>query len=240
MAARILLIDDDRKLCRLIGEYLGPLGYEKPRAAAAPTQTFSRRVQSEYGRAERPPPMRPEDHGPRPAQRRPEWLRAGKPPRYWILFPIAPKEEIRRGPVTPVMRSDSRSAGGLLFDPKPWLFAGGGVLVLSVLFRLPLVRGITRSISEMTSITSQIAAGNSEVHAPEDRQDELGTLGKSINQMAGRLSGFIQGQKRFLGDTAHELVSPLARMEMVLSILEQRSRIGDYAPEWARGSAADV
>ncbi|HEX8371873.1 MAG TPA: response regulator transcription factor [Chthoniobacterales bacterium] len=28
MLTRILLIDDDRKLCRLIGEYLGPLGYE--------------------------------------------------------------------------------------------------------------------------------------------------------------------------------------------------------------------
>ncbi|MEO7933553.1 MAG: response regulator transcription factor [Chthoniobacterales bacterium] len=28
MATQILLIDDDRKLCRLVGEYLGPLGYE--------------------------------------------------------------------------------------------------------------------------------------------------------------------------------------------------------------------
>ena len=27
-ARRILIVDDDRKLCRLIGDYLGPLGYE--------------------------------------------------------------------------------------------------------------------------------------------------------------------------------------------------------------------
>ncbi len=41
--------------------------------------------------------------------------------------------------------------------------------------------------------------------------------------MAGRLKNFVTGQKRFLGDAAHELCSPLARMEIALSILEERS-----------------
>ncbi len=39
--------------------------------------------------------------------------------------------------------------------------------------------------------------------------------------MAARLEGFVGGQKRFLGDIAHELCSPLARAQMALSILEQ-------------------
>jgi two-component system sensor histidine kinase CpxA len=42
--------------------------------------------------------------------------------------------------------------------------------------------------------------------------------------MAQRLDGFVTGQKRFLGDTAHELLSPLARLEVALSILEQRAK----------------
>lgn len=33
---RILIIDDDRKLCRLLGEYLGPMGYEVEAAHAGP------------------------------------------------------------------------------------------------------------------------------------------------------------------------------------------------------------
>jgi two-component system sensor histidine kinase CpxA len=41
--------------------------------------------------------------------------------------------------------------------------------------------------------------------------------------MAARLEGFMTGQKRFLGDIAHELCTPLARMEMALGILRQRS-----------------
>jgi two-component system sensor histidine kinase CpxA len=41
--------------------------------------------------------------------------------------------------------------------------------------------------------------------------------------MAHRLTGFVHGQKRFLGDIAHELCSPIARIQLALGILEQRA-----------------
>jgi two-component system sensor histidine kinase CpxA len=41
--------------------------------------------------------------------------------------------------------------------------------------------------------------------------------------MAGRLAGLVAGQKRFLGDVAHELCSPLAKLRVSLGILEQRA-----------------
>jgi len=47
--------------------------------------------------------------------------------------------------------------------------------------------------------------------------------------MAMRLSGFVTGQKRFLGDIAHELCSPIARMQVALGILEQRVGKADKA-----------
>lgn len=40
--------------------------------------------------------------------------------------------------------------------------------------------------------------------------------------VTSRLCDFVGGQKRFLGDIAHELCSPPARMEVALGILEQR------------------
>jgi len=40
--------------------------------------------------------------------------------------------------------------------------------------------------------------------------------------MAGRLDLLVRGQKRFLGDVAHELCSPLARIRTGLSVLESR------------------
>ena len=120
------------------------------------------------------------------------------------------------------------SGGGIFFDPTPWLEMGGGAIVFSALLWLPFVRGVTRSIGRMTRATEQIAEGRFDVRVTGARRDELGSLGGAINRMAARLAGFVGGQKRFLGDIAHELCSPLARAQVALSIMEQR---GDPAQQ---------
>jgi two-component system sensor histidine kinase CpxA len=74
----------------------------------------------------------------------------------------------------------------------------------------------------MTVATREIAEEKFDVRVSEKRTDELGGLGSTINHLAKRLSGFVTGQKRFLGDISHELNSPLARMQFALSILEDR------------------
>jgi two-component system sensor histidine kinase CpxA len=69
-------------------------------------------------------------------------------------------------------------------------------------------------------------------------QDELGRLGAAINRMAGRLEGFVSGQKRFLGDISHELCSPIARIQMALGILEERA--GDAQKQHVSDLREDV
>jgi two-component system sensor histidine kinase CpxA len=115
----------------------------------------------------------------------------------------------------------------MIFDPRPWLAVGLGAVAFSLLFWLPLIRGITGAISRMRTATREIARGRFDVRVNMRRRDELGALGESIDQMAARLDGFVRGQKRFLGDIAHELCSPLARLQMALGILEQRARAED-------------
>ncbi|MSU58602.1 MAG: HAMP domain-containing protein [Pedosphaera sp.] len=151
-------------------------------------------------------------------------VRAGEPPRYWVGVPLPSLDPQRPQPrVTLLAISDSLRGGGLFFDFTPWLLAGGAVVALSVLFWLPLVRGITRAISQMTRATGEMAEGRFDARVSERRRDELGALAGAINRMAARLGGFVSGQKRFLGDTAHELCAPIARMQMALGILEQRA-----------------
>ncbi len=183
------------------------------------------------GLAEQP---RPPDLGPpvlnplrggRPRAMPRLFVHTSNPDRYWIVFPSAIPDAppLRGRPLSLVAVSETLSAGGLFFDFGPWLWAGGGVLVLSVMWWLPFVRGITRAVSQMTQATERIAEGRFDVNAPERRQDELGRLGAAINRMAGRLAGFVAGQKRFLGDVSHELCSPIARIQVALGILEQRA-----------------
>jgi two-component system sensor histidine kinase CpxA len=113
--------------------------------------------------------------------------------------------------------------GGLILERGPWVKLGLGAIAFSVLFWLPLLSGITRSIGKITHATQRIAEGQFDVRVSSRRRDELGALAEAINQMAGRLDGMVKGQKRFLGDVAHELCSPLARLQMALGIIEQHA-----------------
>ena len=152
-------------------------------------------------------------------------LRAGDPAAYWAILhtPVLPADGGRPVPARLILRSESLVAGGVFFDPGPWWIAGAAVVLLSALWWAPFVGSITRAIRRMTAATEQVAQGRFDVTVRADRGDELGRMGGAINAMAQRLGGMVAGQKRFLGDIAHELCSPLARMEMALGVLEQRS-----------------
>lgn len=178
------------------------------------------------------PPAPPPQAGPPPeprfrASHPKQMIHTTNPSRYWVVVRLPYLARVGAPPFGPpinlLMVSDSIRGAGLFFDYVPWLVVGSAVLAVSVLFWFPLVRGITRSISQMTHATGQIAQGHFDVRVPINRKDELGQLGDSINRMAARLSGFVSGQKRFLGDIAHELCSPIARIQMATGILEQRA-----------------
>jgi two-component system sensor histidine kinase CpxA len=111
----------------------------------------------------------------------------------------------------------------LFFDWRLWMAAALTVIGVTALCWLPFVHGITRSVSEMDRVTGQIAEGRFGAQAPAARRDELGHLAAQINRMAARLEGFVKNQKRFLGDIAHELCAPIARIQFALGILEQKT-----------------
>jgi len=144
---------------------------------------------------------------------------------YWVGVPIpilgSSHPEPLHGAV--IWQFSSLWTNPFFFDYRPWLAAILAVVLISVACWLPLIRGLTRAISQMTSATAQIAQGHFEIALPTTRGDELGQLSISINRMAQRLSDFVQGQRRFLSDIAHELCSPIARMQVALGILHHRA-----------------
>jgi two-component system sensor histidine kinase CpxA len=151
-------------------------------------------------------------------------VRTDNPKRYWIGMRMAVMERPQPPvPATIVMVSDSLRAGGLFVDFTPILWVGVGAVIFSVLFWLPLVGGITRSLAQMNHAAAEMAEGKFDMRVSEKRRDELGSLGTALNRMAARLGGFVTGQKRFTGDIAHELCTPIARMQMAVGILEERA-----------------
>jgi signal transduction histidine kinase len=55
------------------------------------------------------------------------------------------------------------------------------------------------------------------------REDEIGQLGRSFNQMAERLERLIVSERRLLGDISHELRSPLARLKFAVKLARTSS-----------------
>ena len=184
-----------------------------------------------------PPAATPDPAANRPPERsfrgwRPPFralMRTTDPTQYWLMT-SARIDNFEAGDpmrVILVSRSNTLSGGGLIFDSKPWFWLLFGAIVFSLLFWLPLVRGITGFIARTTDATRRIAGGHFDVRIKTRRVDELGELGDSINRMAAQLDGLVAGQKRFLGDIAHELCSPLAHLQMTLAIIEQQARTGE-------------
>jgi two-component system, OmpR family, sensor histidine kinase CpxA len=163
-------------------------------------------------------------------------VRAGTPAAYWVGMRV-PFISGERGFPTParlVARVGSMWSLLHLLNLQSWVLAGTAVLLLSVLFWLPLIRGITRAVGQLTTATERIAEGRFDTRVKTQRRDELGKLGESVNRMATRLDAHMNGQKRFLGDVAHELCSPLARLQMATGIL------ADQAPNTLQETVADV
>lgn len=166
----------------------------------------------------------PPKHYDKQGKKRRFMMRTKNPTRYWagVRIPVSPTPS--RPPVRAVLLavSDSITGNGFFFDPLPLIIVAAAVMLISVLLWIPLVRNITRPLSRMTHAAEEIAKGRFDVRINEPRADEIGRLGSSINHMTSRLCGFVKGQKSFLGDVAHELGSPIARIQIGLGILEQR------------------
>lgn len=175
-----------------------------------------------------PPSPQPAPHSTGAAARLPDAtvfsVHTSEPSLYWagIRIPIYRGNNRPSVPGTLLAVSDSITGHGLFFNVMPWVLVILVVIVLATFFWLPLARTITRPISRMTRAAERIASGHFDTRLETKRRDEIGRLGSAINDMSSRLEDHVKGQKRFLGDVAHELASPVARIRLGLGILEDQ------------------
>lgn len=170
------------------------------------------------------PPARRESD-PAPVHRK-HLVTAGEPAVHWLVVRMLPWDDPDRPrpvPVSLVGRLTDLSAGGLIIESSAWLRPLLLSLGATVLLWAPFLLGLTRALRRTTAATRAMAEGRLDTRVDVRRRDEIGGLADAVNHMAGRLEGYVNGQKRFMGDVAHELCAPLARIQMAIGILEQRA-----------------
>lgn len=99
-------------------------------------------------------------------------------------------------------------------------------LVISFIFCWLLARNLSKPLLSMRNVANRLGDGDLSVRVNDaaKRNDELGSLAKSFNQMAQKLELSLQAQKRLLGDVSHELRSPMTRLQIALGLAQKSSK----------------
>jgi signal transduction histidine kinase len=112
------------------------------------------------------------------------------------------------------------AAEGQLGRPRIWTFLPYYFLLLAATGILAWVAwiGVVLPIRKIASTIAAFGRGNLSLRVRTRREDEIGQLGRSFNQMAERLEGLILNERRLLADISHELRSPLARLKFAVKL----------------------
>ena len=100
------------------------------------------------------------------------------------------------------------------------------IFIVASIFCYWLARYLTGPVRKLRTATRQFASGDLKTRVGPDsggRRDELADLGRDFDLMAERIESLMSAQGRLLRDISHELRSPLARLNVALELVRQRS-----------------
>ena len=102
-------------------------------------------------------------------------------------------------------------------------------LVVSAVVCFFLARYLVSPVDQLRRATRQIASGNLDVRVSarlKGRQDELGLLASDLDMMSERVRHLLESKQQLLRDVSHELRSPLARLQLALSLARRQETSG--------------
>ncbi|HEU4411737.1 MAG TPA: HAMP domain-containing sensor histidine kinase [Polyangiaceae bacterium] len=117
--------------------------------------------------------------------------------------------ELGRLDVTPVLPPPPRRLVGSIVAALLLALAGTTAL---------LARRVVRPLAALEEAARRFGEGELNRRSGIRRDDELGSLARSFDEMASRISSLIEQQSQFLGNVSHELRTPLARMRAALDL----------------------
>jgi signal transduction histidine kinase len=103
-------------------------------------------------------------------------------------------------------------------------------LVVSGAVCLFLARYLAAPVDKLRLATRQMAAGDLNVRvlpALKGRQDDLGLLASDLDAMAEQLKRLLETKEQLLRDVSHELRSPLARLQIALSLARREDNAAE-------------
>jgi signal transduction histidine kinase len=100
------------------------------------------------------------------------------------------------------------------------------VSFITIIFYLVL-RWLFRPLKTLSGAVDEIGKGNYDIDIPVKRNDELGELAGSLNEMASSVKRSIKAKEQLLIDVSHELRSPLTRVKLGLEVGSPKEKINE-------------
>jgi two-component system sensor histidine kinase CpxA len=110
-------------------------------------------------------------------------------------------------------REPARSGWSVEVPTQTWWMLG----IMAALCYI-LARSLTSPLRDMEKILDRFGKGDFSARVHTKRGDEMGQLGRTVDQMADRIELLMKSQRRLLQDISHELRSPLARLGVAVEL----------------------
>lgn len=144
-----------------------------------------------------------------------------------VRYPIA--QELR-APIGTVQLSQGPAFGRPILVSVAWGvgLAGAVAVLLATTVGWLVSRRLTRPLVQLADVAQQMAQGELAARATVQRNDEIGELGQSFNEMAEQLVGLIETLRHFVADAAHELRTPLTALRTNLELAMRQPENGRF------------
>ena len=117
------------------------------------------------------------------------------------------------------------------------LVAGVIAVILAAITGYYLAKRMSQPIVGLKSATDRMARGDLTVRADATSSNEVGELAESFNVMAERTEATVSTLRRFVGDAAHEIGTPLTALQTDLQLAERVATTPDELRLVARAFA---
>jgi len=142
------------------------------------------------------------------------------------LLPPSPRSKSRgyvHGNFIVTHKSDDGQYWFVAVDPRPagsWPFFPYYLLVIGVTGLLCWLAavGVISPIRKVTAVVQRFGRGDLTARVNSVRQDEIGGLARSFDEMAERMQTLLTSERQLLEDISHELRSPLTRLKLAVRL----------------------
>ncbi len=132
-----------------------------------------------------------------------------------------------QGGTVQVSEAPASGREALVGVAQAWTLAALLAVGLAALAGYLLSSRISRPIVTLTEASDLMAEGDLSARASVVRDDEVGRLAESFNEMADRIETTVAALRRFVADAAHEIGTPLTALQADLELAQRAATTTD-------------